>query len=125
MKSLLEQIKADKPNLQYELFIPAYGKDDPNYKVPFDFPKDNPLVVALAEGQRIASDKEPIIGGALRIGNVGDGNILAAHGVPTVQYGAGDIRAYKEWPSPDERVKLEDLVISAKAIAYASCRICG
>jgi len=124
MKNLLEQIKADKPNLQYELFIPAYGKDDPNYKIPFEFPNDHPLVVALAEGQRIASNQEPIIGGALRIGNVGDGNILAAHGVPTVQYGPGDIRAYKEWPSPDERVKLEDLVIATRAIAYAAFQLC-
>jgi len=29
--------------------------------------------------------------------NVGDGNILLSHGIPTVQYGAGDIRIYKEW----------------------------
>jgi acetylornithine deacetylase/succinyl-diaminopimelate desuccinylase-like protein len=56
---------------------------------------------------------------------VGDGNILAALGIPTVQYGPGDIRIYKEWPTPDERVKLEDLVIAARAVAYASYRICG
>jgi len=39
-----------------------------------------------------------------RLGNVGDGNILAAAGIPSLQYGAGDIRTYKEWPTPDERV---------------------
>jgi len=40
-----------------------------------------------------------------------------SHGIPTVQYGAGDIRIYKEWPTPDERVLLKDLVTAARAVA--------
>jgi acetylornithine deacetylase len=122
---LLDQCKNEQPNINYELSVPASGADDPWYMEPMEVPKDNPLVVALAEGQRIASNEEPIVGAALRIGNVGDGNILAAHGIPSVQYGPGDIRIYKEWPTPDERVRLKDLVIAARAVAYASCQICG
>lgn len=57
--------------------------------------------------------------------NVGDGNILMSHGIPTVQYGAGDIRIYKEWPTPDERVPLRDLVTAARAIAYATHQLCA
>jgi acetylornithine deacetylase len=125
LKRLLEGIKAERPNLQNEFTIPANGEDDPWYMEPMDVPKYDPLVVALAEGQRIASNKDPTIGAAQRIGNVGDGNILAALGIPSVQYGPGDIRIYKEWPTPDERVKLDDLVIAARAVAYASYRICG
>jgi acetylornithine deacetylase len=56
---------------------------------------------------------------------VGDGNLLAAQGIPTVQYGPGDIRIYKEWPTPDERVKLDDLVVAAKAVACATYRMCS
>ncbi len=125
VKRLLEEIKADQPNLQYDLTIPANGEDDPWYMEPMDVPKDNPLVVALADGQKIASKEDPTVGAGLRIGNVGDGNILAALGIPTVQYGPGDIRIYKEWPTPDERVRLDDLIIAARAVAYAACRICG
>jgi len=125
VKRLLEKCKADYPTLEYDLTIPASGEDDPWYMEPMAIPKDNPLVVALAEGQRIASKQEPQIGAVLRIGNVGDGNVLAAAGIPSVQYGPGDIRIYKEWPTPDERVKLEDLVIASKAIAYATCQMCG
>jgi acetylornithine deacetylase len=125
VERLLEGIKAERPNLQYDLTIPANGGDDPWYMEPMDVPKDHPLVLALAEGQRIASEEEPTVGGGLRIGNVGDGNILAALGIPTVQYGPGDIRIYKEWPTPDERVKLDDLIIAARAIAYAAWRICA
>jgi hypothetical protein len=47
------------------------------------------------------------------------------HGIPSLQYGAGDIRTYREWPTPDERVKLSELVIAARAIAYATWNLCG
>jgi hypothetical protein len=30
----------------------------------------------------------------------------------------------REWPTPDERVKLSDLVTAARAIAYATYRLC-
>jgi acetylornithine deacetylase/succinyl-diaminopimelate desuccinylase-like protein len=87
--------------------------------------RDHPLVTALAEGHRRASGAEAVVGGWGRLGNVGDGNIIAAAGIPSLQYGAGDIRTYKEWPTPDERVKLSDLVVAARAIAYATYRLCG
>lgn len=90
-----------------------------------EVPRDHPLVAALAEGQRLASGREPFVGGWGRLGNVGDGNILHAAGVPTVQYGPGDIRIYQEWPTPDERVSLSDLVTAARALAYATYRLCG
>jgi acetylornithine deacetylase/succinyl-diaminopimelate desuccinylase-like protein len=90
-----------------------------------EIPRGHPMVVALAEGHRRASGADAVIGGWGRLGNVGDGNILAAAGIPSLQYGAGDIRIYKEWPTPDERVKLADLVTAARALAYATYRLCG
>jgi acetylornithine deacetylase/succinyl-diaminopimelate desuccinylase-like protein len=122
---LLEKCKAERPNIEYELSIPAEGEADTWYMEPMEISRDNPLVVALAEGHRIATNVEPVVGSETRIGNVGDGNLLSACGVATLQYGPGDIRELDEWPSPDERVRLDDLVNSAKAIAYASYRLCG
>lgn len=87
--------------------------------------RGHPLVEHLAEGQQLASGKGAHVGGYGRLGNVGDGNILAAAGIPTVQYGPGDIRIYKEWPTPDERVLLKDLVTAARAVAYATYKLCG
>ena len=92
---------------------------------PMVIDKAHPLVTALAEGHEMASGTAPHIGGIGRLGNVGDGNILAAHGVESLQYGPGNIRIYKEWPTPDERVELKDLVIAAKAIGHAVHRVCG
>ena len=122
---LLEQCKTDSPNLNYEVTIPAEGKADTWYMEPMEISRDNPLVLALAEGHRIATGTDPIVGAETRIGNVGDGNLLSACGVATVQYGPGDIRLFNEWPTPDERVRLDDLVNAAKAVACAVYRLCG
>jgi acetylornithine deacetylase len=122
---LLESIKKESPTLNYEVTVPAPGSEEGWCQEPMETPPDRPLVTALADGHRRASGREAVIGGWGRLGNVGDGNILGAAGISSVQYGAGDIRIYKEWPTPDERVKLSDLVIAARAIAYATYRLCG
>lgn len=122
---LLEGIKKEKPAFNYELTIPAKGTEITWNQDPMECPKEHPLVVALAEGQGLGSGAEPYVGAHGRIGNVGDGNIIGALGIPTVQYGPGDIRIYKEWPTPDERVQLKDLTTAAKAVAHATARLCG
>jgi acetylornithine deacetylase/succinyl-diaminopimelate desuccinylase-like protein len=76
-------------------------------------------------GQERASGAPAEVGGWGRLGNVGDGNIIAALGIPTVQYGPGDIRIYKEWPTADERVLLSQLVTAAQAVAHATVTVCG
>jgi acetylornithine deacetylase/succinyl-diaminopimelate desuccinylase-like protein len=122
---LLESIKKESPTLDCEVTIPAPGTEEGWCQEPMEIARDHPLVTALAEGHRLASGQEPMVGGWGRLGNVGDGNIINAAGIPSLQYGAGDIRTYKEWPTPDERVKLSDLVTAARAIAYATYRLCG
>ena len=122
---LLDGIKADHPAFNYELAVPAKGTEEGWCQDPMVCPPQHPLVEALAEGQSFASGQAASVGGWGRLGNVGDGNIIAALGIPTVQYGPGDIRIYKEWPTPDERVMLEDLITAAKAISYATIQLCG
>jgi acetylornithine deacetylase/succinyl-diaminopimelate desuccinylase-like protein len=122
---LLEAIKKESPAFDYEVAIPAPGTEHGWCQDPMEIARDHPMVQALAEGHRRASGTDAAIGGWGRLGNVGDGNILAAAGIPSLQYGAGDIRIYKEWPTPDERVPLSDLVTAARAIAYATYRLCA
>jgi acetylornithine deacetylase/succinyl-diaminopimelate desuccinylase-like protein len=122
---LLEGIRRDHPAFNYELTFPAKGTEEGWCQEPMECPVDHPLVRALAHGQRVASGGDALVGGWGRLGNVGDGNLIAALGIPTVQYGPGDIRIYKEWPTADERVQLSDLVVASKAIATAIVDLCG
>jgi acetylornithine deacetylase/succinyl-diaminopimelate desuccinylase-like protein len=125
LQRLLGSIKKEHPALDYEVTVPAPGTEEGWCQDPMAIAHDHTLVKALAEGHRLASGADAVVGGWGRLGNVGDGNILHAAGIPSLQYGAGDIRTYKEWPTPDERVRLEDLVVAARAIAYATYRLCG
>lgn len=122
---LLASIKRESPTLDYDVTVPAPGSEEGWCQDPMEIARDHPMVLALAEGHRLVSGADAVVGGWGRLGNVGDGNILAAAGIPSLQYGAGDIRTYKEWPTPDERVRLADLVTAARAIAYATYRLCG
>jgi acetylornithine deacetylase len=125
LKRLLRQIKQDHPAFNCVLEIPARGTEQTWNQMAMVCPSDHTLTGSLAEGQELASGRPAYVGADGRLGNVGDGNIIQeALGIPTVQYGPGDIRTYKEWPTPDERVRLEDLVTAAKAVAHATIRLC-
>ena len=122
---LLDGIGRDHPAFDYALALPALGTEATWCQEPMEIAKDHPLVVHLAGGHELASGTAPHVGGYGRLGNVGDGNLLAAAGIPSLQYGPGDIRIYHEWPTPDERVRLQDLVVAARAIAWAIPAVCG
>jgi acetylornithine deacetylase len=123
--TLLDGIQQQHPAFNYTFELPAKGTEQGWCQEPMACAPDHSLVTALTAGQQSASGAPAIVGGWGRLGNVGDGNIIAAHGIPTVQYGPGDIRIYKEWPTADERVLLSDLVTAARAVAHATVRLCG
>ena len=125
LEAVLAAISRDHSSFEYELSVPADGADDPGCFPPCEIAKDHPLATAMAEGQLFASGREAEVGGVLRLGNVGDGNITAAAGIPSIQYGPGDMRLYAEWPGPDERVRLEELLEASRAFAYAVCKLCA
>jgi len=86
---------------------------------------EHPLVRALADGYRAATGEVPLVGSVERIGNFGDGNVLHAAGIPSVQFGPGNIKRYPEWPAPDERVHIDELRTTARTCAYAAISLCG
>ena len=121
---LLEDLKREHPAFNYSFELPAKGTENGWCQEPMACPSDHALVTTLAEGQTRASGVPASVGGWGRLGNVGDGNIVASLGIPTVQYGPGDIRIYSEWPTADERVLLSDLVTAAQAVAHATVKLC-
>jgi acetylornithine deacetylase len=126
LRRVLAAIKREHPAFNCVMEIPAKGTEVTWNQAAMVCAADHELVKALAEGQTLASGAPAYIGAHGRIGNVGDGNVIQdVLGIPTVQYGPGDIRIYKEWPTPDERVLLKDLVTAAQAVAHATVRLCG
>src|SRR5262249_32001820 len=107
LERLLARIKQEHPAFNCVMEIPARGTEQTWNQPAMVCPGEHPLVVAWAQGQTLASGRQAEIGGNGRLGNVGDGNVIQeVLGIPTVQYGPGDIRVYQEWPTPDERVRL-------------------
>jgi acetylornithine deacetylase/succinyl-diaminopimelate desuccinylase-like protein len=101
LKRLLARIKEEHPAFNCTLEVPARGTEQTWNQLPMVCAFDHPLVAALAEGQALASGQPAAVGAHGRLGNVGDGNIIQeALGIPTVQYGPGDIRVYKECRHP-------------------------
>jgi acetylornithine deacetylase len=126
LERLLAAIRQEHSAFNCTLEIPAHGTEQSWNQLPMVCPSDHPLVEALVEGQTLASGQPAIVGANGRLGNVGDGNIIQeVLGIPTIQYGPGDIRVYHEWPTPNERVRLSDLVTATKAVAHATIRLCG
>jgi acetylornithine deacetylase len=126
LAQVLAAITRERPAFNCAMEVPAKGTEEMWNLPAMVCAPDHPLVVALAEGQTRASGRPAYVGAHGRIGNVGDGNIIQEKlGIPTVQYGPGDIRIYKEWPTPDERVLLSDLVTAARAVAHATVKLCG
>jgi acetylornithine deacetylase len=122
---VLERVKKAHPTLDCEVMIPANGPEDPFYMDPCALAVSHPLVRAVANGYRAATGNEPLIGSVERIGNFGDGNVLAAAGIPSVQFGPGDIKRYPEWPAPDERVHIDELMVTAKSCVGATLELCA
>lgn len=123
-QAVVDEMMRENPNLDIEILVPGGGENDFYYMPAAEIDKSHPFVTALARGQAFASGKEPVIGGGLRIGNAGDGNLIADAGIPCLQYGPGDIRNYAEWPGPDERVEATQLLEASKAMAYSAMSYC-
>jgi acetylornithine deacetylase/succinyl-diaminopimelate desuccinylase-like protein len=123
--AVLRSIKQQHPKFDCEVTIPANGPNDPFFMEPTALADSHALVKACAEGYQAATGKPALVGSVERIGNFGDGNVLQAAGVPSVQFGPGDIKRYPEWPAPDERVHVDELRTTARTCAYAALALCG
>jgi acetylornithine deacetylase/succinyl-diaminopimelate desuccinylase-like protein len=122
---VLRDIKARHPRFDCEVSIPANGPSDPFFMDPTELGDDHPLVRACADGYQAATGKPALVGSVERIGNFGDGNVLQSAGVPSLQFGPGDIKRYPEWPAPDERVHVDELRTTARTCAYAAIALCA
>ena len=127
LERLLEGLKEADPRLRYQVEVPPgverehYGWDMPA----FSLSRSHPLVQVMAKWHEHVTGKPPEVSAKPRIGAVGDGNLYGATGIPTILYGPGDIDIFEQWPTPNERVLIEDIVVAAKTMALTAVEMCG
>lgn len=126
LERVLTQVRADIPHADLRLDVPPKtGKYGPGWDwPPVKIEHDDLLPQAMIEAHRRVTGEEPVVGAEPRLGAVGDASFLQPAGVKTVLYGPGDIRTFKVWPTSDERVTLDELVVAAKVYALAAIDIC-
>ena len=122
LERLVAEVSKEGPKIEAEFEVPPLGGFDfPPYKIP----SNHALPKNLAHWHEFVSGHSAIVGAGPRLGACGDANFLANAGMPTVQYGPGSIAEYDTWPAADERIKIDDLLVSARTMMLAAADICG
>jgi acetylornithine deacetylase/succinyl-diaminopimelate desuccinylase-like protein len=106
VQRLLAAIKKDHPAFDAELTIPANGMEDGWFRIRWR----PPTIASSALAEVAARHRHAgVVGGWGRLGNVGDGKYphVPRHPHRAVRRGR---HPHLEWPTPDERVPLRDLV---------------
>lgn len=122
LAGLIEQLQRTDPTLQATLEVPPHGGWNwPPYAVS---PEDE-VVTTLAKWHEYVLGTPPEISAKPRLGAVGDANFLANAGIPAVQYGPGKSSIFKQWPTPNEKIFIPDLIAGAKVMALTAAELCG
>lgn len=122
LEGLVTSMASEAPFIDASFEVPPLGGWDwPPYRIA----KDHMLPTTVARWHEFVSGKPADVGCGPRLGAVGDANHLANAGIPSIQYGPGDIGAYDVWPAINEKLKIEDLLIGARTMALSAAEICG
>ena len=126
VERLMAALASEHPNFDVTVEAPPKdgrwaGFDGPALSTP----ADSKLVTALARNHEKVAGGPPVIGAEPRLGSYNDGNMLAAAGIETVMYGPGDLRMFDAWPTANECVSLDELMVCTKTLALSIAEICG
>ena len=118
LEKLIDGLQASDPTLKASVEVLSYSP-------PYETSEDEPVVTALVKWHEFVVGQPPPVGAGLRLGALADANILANAGITSVQYGPGRHGMFKQWPAPDERIYIPELIAGAKVMALTAADICG
>jgi acetylornithine deacetylase/succinyl-diaminopimelate desuccinylase-like protein len=126
LEALVTKLSMNEPSFDIEFEIPPKTGQYAAWDwPPAQIDRRDPLVLSMIDNHSRVTGKAPEVGAAPRIGAVGDASFLQRAGIKSVLYGPGDIGIFPSWPTPDERVGLDELVVAAKVFALTAVDICG
>lgn len=114
LERLLNQVATAESGPQVIMQLPRLGGESISPLVGRD---DTPLVRTLRKWHKRLVRRRPVIGAGSFLGEVGDGHLAAQAGIPTILYGPGNIGMFEQWPTPNERIWIEDMNVAAGIIA--------
>jgi acetylornithine deacetylase/succinyl-diaminopimelate desuccinylase-like protein len=120
MTALLDGIRAQDPDFEYELLIPQ-SEQKPNMPAREATPVDEPVVAELIAAHKQVTGEDPDVGAGHRIGATADTCHFKGVGITCVEYGPGYIPI---WPMVDERIEVEQIVTATKTLALTADAIC-
>ena len=124
---VLDGIKAEDPEFQYEIEMPPPPKYRVNTVVmePFDLPKDEYILETVLRQYRTVTGREPDGVGTVLPGSYsGDDTChLWAAGVPCLLYGPGG--GSESSTVPDEYVRISDMEQVARVLALTALDVCN
>ena len=126
VKRLLATLTKDHPNFDVTVQVPPQDGRWAGFEGPaLSTPADSKLVTTLARNHEEVTGSPPVMGAEPRMGSYNDGNMLAASGIETVMYGPGNLRVFDAWPTANEYVTLDELMVCTKTLALTIAEICG
>ncbi len=126
VERLLATLAKKHPNLNATVEIPLQsGRWAGMNILPFTTSADSELVTTIARNHQKITGTSPVNGSKPRLGAVGCGNLVAAQGVQTVLYGPGSSSIFESWPTSNERISLEELMVCTKTLALSIAELCG
>ena len=118
--ALLEGIRQEDPDLQFELVIPQSERHQ-SMPARAATAADEPLVQALVAAHTGVTGHSPKIGAGHRIGATADTCHFKGDGITCVEYGPGYIPV---WPMVDECIAIDQILAATQTLALTAATIC-
>jgi len=126
---LVQTLKAKDPRFRMDINWPSWpSRPAGNTLV------SNPLVQSFARSHEFVTRKPPDVGPRGRMGAAADASHVVGHlNIPTILYGPGggmtDLEHGRDVLNgevePDERIRIDDIVVAAKVYALSAAELCG
>jgi len=120
MTALLDDIKTDDPDFEYELIIPQ-SEQQPNMPAREATSTESPVVQALISAHEQVTGQLPEVGAGHRIGATADTCHFKGVGIECVEYGPGFIPI---WPMSNECIDIDQIITATKTLALTADAIC-
>ncbi len=129
LQRLVQRLKQEDPHFTADIDWPSWPSRPPGNTA-----ASNPLVQSFAKWHTFVAGEPTDVGPRGRLGAAADASHIVGHlDTPTILYGPGggmtDLehgrKVLRGEADPDERIRIDDIVVAAKVYALGAAELCG